>query len=151
MTTVTAPQTSHEAAIARINLRDHVRGLRDHAKRVGKARADAEHLYKREQAKAYLQIDGSNAEKRQGKAYEWPLPDAAKDAGLAIAQAGGLGDYMPTTVGEVRWMRDRLKVIEDHASAVAYDAKEEFDTFEEELRMVRQERDQEAYGEQVTP
>lgn len=144
------PQTSHDARESRGQMSRALRELRDHAKQVGKARSDAEHLYKREHAKAHLQIDAPNAEKREAQAYLWELPDAARDAGLRIAQAGGMGDHMPTTVGEVRHMRDRLQVIEDHAKSVAYDAKEEYGPFTEELRMVRQERDQAAYGLQET-
>jgi chromosome segregation ATPase len=144
------PQTSHDATRTRIQMRSELRMLRDDAKQKAKAHADAEHLYKREQAKAFLVVEGSNAKEREANAYLWPLPPDAVEQGAAIAQAGGLGDYRPQQVGDVRWMRDRIKAIADHASAVAYDAKEEFDTFEEELRMVRQERGQEAYGMQET-
>lgn len=146
-----APQTSHEAASERARMAKTLRGLRDDAKQRSKAHADAEHLYKREQAKAYMQVEGPNEQKREGAAYQWEITEEAKASGLDIARAGGLGDYMPKTVGDCRWLRDRIKAIADHAAAVAYDAKEEFDTFEEELRMVRQERDQAAYGSQDTP
>lgn len=147
----TTPQVSYDATQARIALRNHIRGLRDDAKQRGKAHADADHLYKRELAKAHQQIDAPNAEKREAEAYQWELAPDVQEQGVRIAEAGGLGEYRPTTVGELRWMRDRIKVIADYFVSVAYDAKEEFGALQEELRMVRQEREQEAFGPAVTP
>lgn len=144
------PQTSHDATETRIQMRGRLRQMRDDAKQRAKAHADSEHLYKREQAKALLVAEGRNKEEREANAYLWPLPPAASEQGQTIAEQGGLGAYQPETVGDCRWVRDRVKAIADHAAAVAYDAKEEFDTFEEELRMVRQEREQAAYGPQET-
>ena len=144
------PQTSHDATETRLQMRGRLWQMRDDAKQRAKAHADAEHLYKREQAAAFLRSNETSDKKRESAAYLHELDDRAADQGQKIAEQGGLGAYRPETVGDCRWMRDRIKAIADHASAVAYDAKEEFDTFEEELRMVRQEREQAAYGLQET-
>lgn len=137
--TVTSPHTSHDAAQMVDKLRSELDRRRTFAGQYANTLAKCEHIYKRERAKAYLQIEAPNAEKREAQAHEWLLHGDVKVEAAAVAEAMGLSGYAPQTVGELRWMRDRAKSLSETWRDRAFDAREDVKAYVMVAAMAKQE------------
>lgn len=136
---ITTPHTSHDAAVAVEALRNELDRRRNFAGKHSNTLAKCEHIYKRERAKAHLQIDAPNAEKRESMAYEWQIDPDVRVEAAAVAEAMGLDGYGPTTVGELRWLRDRARSLAETWRDRAFDAREDVKAFVMVAAMAKQE------------
>lgn len=116
-----APQCADDAAVQLHHLQDKLEEARSFARAYGTAADRAEHLYRREQSKAAMQVEGRNAEERTAQVHEWELAGEALTDSAAVSQAMGMGESPCRTVGELRWLRDRAQRLADEWSATAYD------------------------------
>ena len=137
--TVTAPHTSHDAAQAVEHMRRELDNRRTFAGNYAKALAKCEHVYKRERAKAYIQIDAPNAEKREAQAYQWPLPGDVKVEAAVVAESIGLDGYVPENVGDLRWLRDRSASLAETWRDRAFDARKDLEAYVMVAAMAKQE------------
>lgn len=119
--TIQAPNSAVEAAQALDALHQSLEQARTFARTYGTAADRAEHLYRRESAKAWMKVDGRNGDERAGRVHEWPLTDDALPDSAAVSEAMGLGGSPCRTVGELRWLRDRAVRLAEQWSATAYD------------------------------
>ena len=117
-----APQCAADAAEQLHTLQRELEQARTFARQYGTAADRAEHLYRRESAKAGVQIDAPNERTYKDLIHEWELPGPARADAAEVAGAMGLGDgQVVETVGELRWLRDRATRLADQWSATAYD------------------------------
>lgn len=116
-----APQCASDAAEQLHILQQDLEIARAYARQYGTAADRAEHLYRREQSKAWMHVEGRNAEERGAAVHEWPLRDVALEDSAAVSEAMGLDGAPCRTVGELRWLRDRAQRLADQWSATAYD------------------------------
>ena len=119
--TIEAPHDAASAAAALDDLHTHLETARTFARQYGTAADRAEHLYRRESAKAWMKVDGRNADERAGRVHEWPLTDDALTDSAEVAEASGMSATPCRTVGELRWLRDRAVRLAEQWSATAYD------------------------------
>lgn len=121
-----APHTSHDAAQQLHELSGVLDTRRREAVRLRAVRDAAEHLYRREQAKARLQAEGRNADDRASAVELHPLTAEVQVEGLTVARRlwSDAYDEAPTTVGDLRWLRDRAEGMAEGTSAAAYDARD---------------------------
>lgn len=117
-----APAHAADAAEQLHQLQVELEQARTFARQYGSAADRAEHLYRRESAKAWMRIDGRNKEERESAVHESRLGPDAQEDGRLVAEAMGLGEAQDVaTVGELRWLRDRASRLADEWSATAYD------------------------------
>lgn len=121
-----APQTAAVAAEQLHELGKELDNRRTNAKQYRNCRDRMEHLYKRSRSRALIDptLDGKNAPEREARAHEWPLDGDTRVEAGKVAEAMGLGETVPTTVGELRWLRDRAEGLAESASAAAYDMRD---------------------------
>lgn len=137
--TVTAPHTSHDAAVAVEAMRRELDRRRTFAGKHANTRAKCKHLHKRERAKAHLQIEAPNAEKREAQANEWPLSGDVKVEAAAVAEAMGMDGYVPQTVGDLEWMRERSESLAETWRDRAFDARKDIEMWVMVAAMSKQE------------
>ena len=119
--TIEAPHDASSAAAALDDLHTHLETARTYARQYGTAADRAEHLYRRESAKAWMHVEGRNADERNAAVHERELEGQALDESAQVAVAMGLDATPCRTVGELRWLRDRAVRLAEQWSATAYD------------------------------
>lgn len=118
-----APQTAQQAAEQLHYLGGELDDRRRKALRFRAAKDDAEGIYRREVAVRIVTVEGSNKEERDGRVKGAPLSDGVQREAAAVAERLGLSGWVPKTVGELRWLRDRADGIAEATSAAAYDVR----------------------------
>ena len=119
-----APQCAADAAEQLHALQRELEQARTFARQYGTAADRAEHLYRRESAKAWMRIEGKNKEERDAAVHEarlLDLPGDGPEESGRLSEAMGLDGAPCETVGELRWLRDRATRLADQWSATAYD------------------------------
>ena len=122
-TTPEAPHTAAEAADQLNDLAKMLADARSHAKKLRNCRDKMEQLYRTAKSRALIDptLDGKNQAERDANAHEWSLPGEVREEAARAAEAMGLEGTVPTTVGDLRWLRDRAEGLSEHWSATAYD------------------------------
>ena len=136
-----APMHAADAAAQVDALSSTLDDRRRTALRLRGVRDDAETLYRREQSKARLVVEGRNADDRAANVELSPLSDAVivEGHGLACRLFGDESDWKPESVGDLRWLRDRAEGMADATSASAYDARERLKSWSSVAAMARSE------------
>lgn len=119
----TAPTTAAEAAEQLSALVDGLLDARTAAKKYRNCRDKAEDLYRSRKHRALIdpELDGRNKEIREARAHQWKLEAAERAEAEQVATAMGLEGFLPETVDDLRWLRDRAEGLAEAASAKAYD------------------------------
>lgn len=118
-----APNNAAEAADQLSHLVTQLLAARDHAKTYRNCRDKAETLYRGCKSRALIDptLDGRNQAERDARAHEWTLDGDRRAEAVAVAESMGLTGFVPETVGDLRWLRDRSEGLAESASARAYD------------------------------
>lgn len=121
-----APQTASEAAAQLFELGKKLDGRRRTAARLRNALDDAEALYKGQKWRALAGgVEGRNAEEREAHAMLVELSPDVKLEAAKVAERAGIAGWMPGSIDDLRWLRDRAEGIAEAAAAAAYDTRDE--------------------------
>lgn len=137
--TFTAPGNAAQAAEQLSDLLAKLEQARTYARSYGTAADKAEHLYRREKAKAAIVVDGPNADVRDGLIHQHKLDGEARQESAQVAEAMGLSAGSADTVGELRWLRDRAGRLAGEWSATAYDRRAAVGAWQTVVALVRSE------------
>ena len=137
-----APHNAAEAAEQCTALSKLLEDRRDDAETFARLRDRFAAMYHEHQSYATLHdevINLGSEDRRKAKVRTWPLPADAKQEGGRLCTAMGLEGVVPSTVGDLEWLRDRASSMADSWSAKAYDAKAELSSWQTVASMVKSE------------
>lgn len=118
-----APNNAAEAADQLANLVNQLLTARENARIYRNCRDKAETLYRTTKSRALIDpaLDGRNQAERDARAHEWNVDGDRRAEAAQVSESMGLENFVPATVGELRWLRDRAEGLAEAASARAYD------------------------------
>lgn len=136
-----APQSAAEAAVQLSALVDRLMTARHHAQKYRNCRDKAETIYRTCRSRALIDpnLDGRNQAERDAYSHEWGLDGDRRAEAAQVAEAMGLEHFVPETVGDLRWMRDRADGLAEAASARAYDLRSALSGWQVVAAMARSE------------
>lgn len=126
-TTLTSPQTSHEAATQLDHLGKRLDDARTIAEKHATLRDRFEQMYRKAAAKALMHDevrDLRSEDRRKAAVQDWTLTADERSDAAKLAETMGLAGTVPDCVGDLRWLRDRAASLADSHSAKAYDARQ---------------------------
>lgn len=135
---IESPHTSADAASQVQTLREQLKTRRSEAKRWRSIRAYAERLYRKAEAIARLSADGTSEKVRDAQVNRSPVPGEVLERVASLVEAMGV-DESPSTVGDLRWLRDRADDLAESATEAAYDDRAVLSGWQMVAAMSRQE------------
>lgn len=135
---IESPHTSADAAQHVQTLREQLKTRRSEAKRWRSIHAYAEKLYNEASDICRLSADGSSKELRDAQVRLSAVPGQMLDRVATLVEAMGV-DESPSTVGDLRWLRDRAGNLAESATEAAYDDRAVMSAWEKVSAMSRQE------------
>lgn len=133
-----APNTSHDAARWLSGWRERHDALVIHWRTARDAADDAEAIYRRAQAKALLFADGRSQDVREAQVDQHEVDGHEQASATAVSRLVGI-EATPDTVGDLRWLRDRMRSMADVAKQQVRDSADEMDAWRGVLGMARDE------------
>lgn len=135
---IESPHTSQDAAQHVQTLREQLKTRRSEAKRWRSIHAYAEKLYREAEDISRLSADGTSEKIRDAQVRLAPIPSEVLEGVASLLEAMGM-DESPTSVGDLRWLRDRAGNLAESATEAAYDDRSVLSAWEKVSAMSRQE------------
>jgi len=124
--TTIAPHTYQDAHEGTTQIRRERIRLRDEAEKHMILRSDFEDAYRKAKHRSIGRVGGKNAEEREANAnLETLESEVVRKVQAKLARAEWLVGWEPSTVGDLRWLRDRCDDAARSFANKAYDAIED--------------------------